>query len=151
MAMRDKFPDLPPIWATGFFVAEWVAASVLPIVTFGAPVAAALGAIFALAGFGIAIWAAVWFGRKKTAIEPGDTPTSLIVEGPFRINRNPIYTGMALVLFGVALWLGSLSSVLIALIFPLVITSRFIRDEEAALRKAFGADAERYFAKTRRW
>ncbi|EAU42844.1 Putative protein-S-isoprenylcysteine methyltransferase [Fulvimarina pelagi HTCC2506] len=151
MAMRDKFPDLPPIWAAGFFVAEWVAASVLPIVTFGAPLTAALGAIFAFAGFAIAIWAAIWFGRKKTAIEPGETPTALIVEGPFRINRNPIYTGMALVLIGVALWLGGLSSLLIALSFPSVITTRFVRDEEARLRKAFGAEAERYFAKSRRW
>ncbi|MDY8110745.1 isoprenylcysteine carboxylmethyltransferase family protein [Fulvimarina sp. 2208YS6-2-32] len=151
MAMRDRFPDLPPVWAAGFFAAEWIVADVLPIVAFGQPVTALLGAMLAVCGFAIAIWAAIWFGRKKTAIEPGETPKALIVEGPFRINRNPIYTGMALVLLGVAVWLGALSAVIVALGFPFVITARFIRDEEAALRKAFGQKAERYFAGTRRW
>ena len=151
MAMREKSPGLPPVWAGGFLAAEWISADLVPIATFGQPVTALAGAVLAVAGFAIAIWAAIWFGRKKTAIEPGEKPKALIVEGPFRINRNPIYSGMALVLFGVALWLGALGAVIVALGFPFVITARFVRAEETALREAFGQKAETYFERTRRW
>ena len=69
----------------------------------------------------------------------------------FKINRNPIYTGMALVLVGIAFWLGALSALALALCFPFVVTARFIRDEEASLRSVFGAEAEAYLRRTRRW
>ncbi|SMC51201.1 Protein-S-isoprenylcysteine O-methyltransferase Ste14 [Fulvimarina manganoxydans] len=151
MALRERFPDLPPIWAAGFALAGWGLAQVLPVVDFASSLAAAIGVVLSLAGFLLAAWAAVWFSRKKTSIEPGERPTSLIVEGPFRVNRNPIYTGMALVLIGIAFWLGAMSALALALLFPFVITARFIRDEEASLRVAFGAEAEAYLRRTRRW
>lgn len=151
MALRTRFPDLPPIWAAGFALAEWGLARALPIVDFASSFAGAIGVALCLAGFSLAAWAAVWFSRKKTSIEPGERPTSLIVEGPFRINRNPIYTGMALVLVGIAFWLGALSALALALCFPFVVTARFIRDEEASLRWVFGAEAEAYLRRTRRW
>ncbi|MCK5930761.1 MAG: isoprenylcysteine carboxylmethyltransferase family protein [Fulvimarina manganoxydans] len=151
MALRERFPDLPPIWAAGFALAEWGLARVLPVVDFASGLAAAIGVALSLAGFSLAAWAAVWFSRKKTSIEPGDVPTSLIVEGPFRVNRNPIYTGMALVLVGIAFWIGALSALALALLFPFVITARFIREEEASLRSAFGVEAEAYLRRTRRW
>ncbi|RFC62800.1 isoprenylcysteine carboxylmethyltransferase family protein [Fulvimarina endophytica] len=151
MGMRQRFPDLPPVWAIGFFAAEWLAALYVPINVFGSPISAALGLVLACLGLGLAGWAAFWFARKKTAIEPGETPSALIVEGPFRINRNPIYTGMTLVLLGLALWLGALSSAIVALGFPFLITARFVRAEERGLRSAFGRATDDYFARTRRW
>ena len=111
----------------------------------------AIGWALIVAGLALAVWAALWFRRKRTSIEPRDRPTALIVEGPFRIDRNPIYAGVALMLFGAGVVLGALSSVLLALAFPWIVTRRFILDEEAALREAFGAEAEAYIARTRRW
>ena len=151
MSMKRDFPDLPPVWASGFLIAEVVAASVLPIAVFVSPPATLIGIGLIVVGILLAAWSALWFRRKRTSIEPRDVPKALIVEGPFRINRNPIYTGMALVLVGIACWIGALSAVAIALVFPFVITARFIRGEEAALRSAFGAEAEAYIARTRRW
>jgi protein-S-isoprenylcysteine O-methyltransferase Ste14 len=151
MSMKRDFPDLPPVWASGFLIAEVVAASVLPIAVFVSAPATLIGIGLIVVGVLLAAWSALWFRRKRTSIEPRDVPKALIVEGPFKINRNPIYTGMALVLLGIAFWIGALSAVAIALIFPFVITARFIRGEEAALRSAFGAEAEAYIARTRRW
>ena len=151
MSMKRDFPDLPPVWASGFLIAEVVAASVLPIAVFVSAPATLSGIGLIVVGVLLAAWSALWFRRKRTSIEPRDVPKALIVEGPFRINRNPIYTGMALVLVGLAFWIGALSAVAIALVFPFVITARFIRGEEAALRSAFGAEAEAYIARTRRW
>ena len=151
MSVLRDFPDLPPVWMLGHGVAAWALAEVLPIGSFGGEASRALGMVLALAGAGLGAWAAVHFARGRTTIEPREEPTTLLASGPFRINRNPIYTGMALVLLGWAAWLGTPSAVLAVLPFPWVIDRRFVRGEEATLRAAFGAEADRYIAGTRRW
>ena len=148
--LRD-FPDLPPVWALGFAAGQGVLAAVLPLVRLDPGWAVPAGWTTVALGFGLMVWSAWWFRRKRTTIEPRERPTALIVEGPYRINRNPIYTGMAVALIGIGFMLGALSAVLLALLYPFVIDRRFVRGEEAVLREAFGAEAEAYFAATRRW
>lgn len=150
MSVRRDFPDIPPVWAAGTLGAQWAVATWLPLIAFEGW-ADGLGWLLVAAGFALALWAALWFWRKRTTIEPRDRPTALIVEGPFRVNRNPIYSGMTLVLIGAGFILGALSSVLLAGAFPLIISRRFIAEEENALRAAFGAEADAYIAQTRRW
>lgn len=146
-ALRREFPDLPPLWALGAAALAWGLARVLPLAALPAWPAWPLLA----AGLGLIVWSARWFRAKRTPIEPRETPRALIVEGPYRINRNPIYTGLALVLLGWAFWLGAASALLPAIAFAVVIDRRFVRGEESALVAAFGAEAERYLAATRRW
>jgi protein-S-isoprenylcysteine O-methyltransferase Ste14 len=142
-----RFPDLPPIWALSAAAAAWALARVLPV----AALPSGLGRLLIVAGVGLILWAAVWFRRKRTPIEAHQVPSALIVEGPYRINRNPIYTGLVLVVLGWALALGAMSALLPALVLPVVLDRRFVRGEEAALRARFGAEAEAYFGATRRW
>lgn len=145
------FPDLPPIWLAGHIAVIVTLTTRYPIVDFDRPSTDFLGSILVIAGFALVIWSAIWFRRKQTSIEPHETPSTLIVEGPFRINRNPIYTGMVAILTGVALQMGSLLAVLSVPLFPIMITQRFILREEAALKEQFGAEADAYFARSRRW
>jgi protein-S-isoprenylcysteine O-methyltransferase Ste14 len=142
-----NFPDLPPIWAMGAALASWLLATYLPVVTYPTGV----GRFFIIAGLGLIFWSAWWFRKKATPIEPRAEPKALIVEGPYRINRNPIYTGLVLMVGGYAIGLGAVSALLPALVFPVVIHRRFVLREEEALKAAFGAEAERYFKATRRW
>ncbi|CTQ32901.1 methyltransferase family protein [Jannaschia rubra] len=151
MSIRRDFPDLPPIWAVGTLAIQWLAATWLPILRFDAAWTDWLGGVVIAGGLALMVWSAVWFRRKRTAIEPRETPAALIVEGPFRINRNPIYTGMTAVLVGAGLLFGALSSLALALLFPVIVTRRFVLGEEAALKAAFGTKAQAYFAETRRW
>ena len=139
--------DLPPLWALAAALAAWALARWLPV----APLPGGMGQVFAAAGLGLIVWAAVWFRRKRTPIEPRRAPRALIVEGPYRINRNPIYTGMTLLLIGWGLWLGAASALIPAAAFAVLVTRRFILPEEAALRRGFGPEAEAYIAATRRW
>ena len=148
MSHLKGFPDLPPIWALGIYLLQRAFAAWLPVVRFDAGRA---GTILIAAGLGVILWAAVWFWRKRTPIEPHHVPKALIVEGPYRLNRNPIYTGLAVILIGTGLNAGALTAVLAAALFPVVITRRFAIPEEAGLRAAFGAEADRYIAATRRW
>ena len=91
------------------------------------------------------------FLRHRTPIEPHHTPNALISTGPFAITRNPIYVAMALMLAGWALWSGVVLGLVLVPLFRWIITRRFILDEEARLRAAFGPDADAYIANTRRW
>ncbi len=144
-----RLPDIPPVWFLGSAAAAWGLSVAVPVVRFDWP----NGPGWALAGLGVA-WAgwAVWLLRRnRTTLEPSGTPSTLVTGGPYRLNRNPIYTGMTLALFGWAVVLGTLTGFLPALVFPAVITRRFIRHEEQALRRAFGDRAEAWMAERRRW
>ncbi|HMQ41705.1 MAG TPA: isoprenylcysteine carboxylmethyltransferase family protein [Paracoccus sp. (in: a-proteobacteria)] len=148
---QERFPDLPPIWALGLMLAGITLGRLLPPGPFQHPAFGLLGTVLILAGLALMAWSALWFRRKRTTILPGGAPARLIVEGPFRVNRNPIYTGMMLTISGAALlWGGPFSLPAVAL-FPPIVTRRFIRHEEEDLRAAFGEEAGRYFGQSRRW
>ncbi|NKX44727.1 methyltransferase family protein [Roseicyclus persicicus] len=145
------FPDLPPVWLLLGLVLAWVLATWLPLVRLFGPAWQAAGVLLALAGTGLILWAAWWFWRKRTTIEPHHEPGRLIVEGPYRFSRNPIYLGMLAILTGAVLWHGALSGLPLPFAFAAILTRRFIAPEEAALRRAFGAEAHDYLDRTRRW
>lgn len=145
----SRFVDIPPVWMVAFGAAALVLARLLPIVSFAAP--DWLGWLVVAAGLAWGLAAGGLFLARKTPVEPHHTPRILLVEGPFRWNRNPIYTGMTVMLVGWAIVLGAVSAFLPAILFPLLITWRFILDEERALMAAFGPQAEAYLSRTRRW
>ncbi|WP_224815191.1 isoprenylcysteine carboxylmethyltransferase family protein [Hasllibacter sp. MH4015] len=145
------FPDLPPIWLVGFMALAWVLARFVPLYEARDALVSVLGMAMGVVGVVLIFWAAYWFWKKKTTIEPHHTPGTLIVEGPYTVSRNPIYLGMVFILTGQVLWMGALSPILLPPALLLILTRRFARPEEAALRAAFGAEAQRYLAETRRW
>ena len=144
-----EFPDLPPVWFLGCGALSWLLAKWVPVVALDLP--DWMGwAVFGL-GFIWAGSAVVLFLTKKTPVEPRMTPRVLLVEYHFRVNRNPIYSGMTLMLLGWAIVLGAMTAFLPVVAFPVMITRRFIWDEERRLRAAFGVRAEEYLGRTRRW
>jgi len=143
--------DVPPVWTLEAAVVAWVLGRYLPVWDFSAIVPGWLGWLVMLAGVGLVFWSASWFRRKQTTINPKLEPTSLIVEGPYRFSRNPIYLGMAVFLTGWALWIGAVSALVVPFVFARIITRRFILHEEENLRAQFGQEAEDFIAKTRRW
>ncbi|PWK60450.1 methyltransferase family protein [Roseicyclus mahoneyensis] len=149
--MLKGFPDLPPLWFLLALGLVWVLGSYLPLVRLFGPVFQAAGILLTLTGLGLIGWAALWFWRKRTTIEPHHAPTSLIVEGPYRLSRNPIYLGLLAIVAGAVLWQGAASAVPVPFAFAAILSRRFIEPEEAALRRAFGPEAERYLTATRRW
>ena len=99
----------------------------------------------------IALWSVYFFAKNKTPIEPKKTPKKLIIQGPFKINRNPIYTSLLILYIGIALKLGAISAFAPVIVFPMIITKRFIIGEEKTLLAIFGEEGEQYIKKTRRW
>lgn len=95
---------------------------------------------------------AVWEMRQQnTTPIPHMEPSHLVSSGIFAVTRNPIYLGDALILAGVVLRADAPLLLVLVVTFVWIIQVRFIRAEEARLRRAFGSDFEAYAARTRRW
>src|SRR5262245_59880011 len=79
-----------------------------------------VGATVVVAGLGIALWCVMAFGLVGEGTPaPFDPPRKLVVRGPYRYVRNPMYLGADLALVGAALFYGSGGLVGFALAFAL--------------------------------
>ena len=121
----------------------------LPMIDAGQPGRIA-GTVLIVGGLFIFTAALLQFWRHATTVMPRETPVAMIDSGIYRLSRNPIYLADALFLAGAALWWDAASLLLVPL-FVMIITRRFILDEESGLRAVFGAAFDRYAAQTRRW
>lgn len=145
------FPDLPPIWWLGSMAVIYLCKVVMPSAHMEAGVLTLVSWGLLLAALGVIGWSAVWFLRKSTPIEPHHTPKSLIVEGPYRVSRNPIYLALVTITLSSAIGNGSLIGLCAAAGLWWVLDRRFAAPEEELLKVTFGAQADAYLGRTRRW
>ena len=142
---------MPPTYFMVFFVFSIVLHVVFPIKTIVHAPYAYLGAVFILFGIILNLRADALFKNRNTPVKPHEVPTSLEVSGPFRISRHPMYLGMAAILLGLAILLGSAITFVFPVLFILVMELLFIPMEDRNLEQAFGAAYQAYKKKVRRW
>ncbi|HBD89737.1 MAG TPA: S-isoprenylcysteine methyltransferase [Gemmobacter sp.] len=109
------------------------------------------GAVVILAGGLLMMVAAAQMLALRTTVNPRGQPAVLVTNGVFRLSRNPIYLGDALVLLGVVVWLGAPLGLCVVAGFVAVITQRFILAEELRLHARFGDDFAHWRSRVRRW
>lgn len=145
-----KFVDLPPVWLMVFIAGVWAVGRVLPFALFGAAgdVAAVILGLIGAGLFASALWE---MGRARTTVIPHRAPSALVTTGIFGWTRNPIYLGDVAFLLAVILWLDVVLALPLVAGFVAVIRRRFIEDEEARLRAAFGGAFEDWARQVRRW
>jgi protein-S-isoprenylcysteine O-methyltransferase Ste14 len=105
----------------------------------------ATGAAVAL----LCILAFASIGRGTPA--PFDPPRRLVVKGPYRFVRNPMYIGAGLVLVGAALFYESLPLLGYTSLFFLATHLFVVWYEEPTLGQTFGQEYEDYYHQVRRW
>lgn len=115
------------------------------------PASYSSGGVLILIGMSLILWAVRLFARAGTTIKPFEASTKMIVAGPYRWSRNPIYLGMAMILLGIGLALGTLTPFAILPLFVWLIQKNFIAHEEAMLDKSFGPAYAEYKKRIRRW
>jgi protein-S-isoprenylcysteine O-methyltransferase Ste14 len=118
--------------------------------TTGAPQVA--GMIIVAIGTAIALWCVftfVFVGKGTPA--PFDPPRKLVVRGPYRFVRNPMYIGAGMTLAGAAVFYESLSISIYAGLFFIITHLFVVLYEEPTLRRTFGDEYEAYFRRLRRW
>ena len=115
------------------------------------PASYSSGGVLILIGMSLILWAVRLLARAGTTIKPFEASTKMIVAGPYRWSRNPIYLGMAMILLGIGLALGTLTPFAILPLFVWLIQKNFIAHEEAMLDKSFGPAYAEYKKHIRRW
>lgn len=112
----------------------------------------ALGGLSAAFGLALFAWSVRLFGTAgEGTLAPWDATRRLVVAGPYRHCRNPMITGVLLMLLGEALWLRSAGILAWAGVFFLINTAYFVLGEEPELERRFGADYRRYRRNVPRW
>ena len=110
-----------------------------------------LGIIPLTVGVMINLMADGAFHKAHTTVKPFEESLALVTDGVFRMSRNPMYLGFALILIGIAILLRSLSPYVIILVFVIWIQRMFITVEERMLAEKFGEEWQAYKQSTRRW
>jgi protein-S-isoprenylcysteine O-methyltransferase Ste14 len=110
------------------------------------------GMVIGAAGAAVALWCIFTFasiGRGTPA--PFDPPRRLVIQGPYRFVRNPMYIGAGLALASAALFYESLPLLGYAGLFFLATHLFVVWYEEPTLRRTFGQEYEAYCRQVRRW
>jgi len=115
--------------------------------------ASAAGWVLMAAGVALYIACAFWgFAiRGKGTPLPLDPPKKLVVEGPYRVVRNPMYWSVLFVLLGEAAIFHSVALAELALAFFVGVNLFVLFFEEPALQQKFGAEYEEYCRRVPRW
>ena len=74
-----------------------------------------------------------------------------MTEAPYTYTRNPMYLGLAAILFGFALFFGSPTMLIAPVLFFLVIDRMLIPEEEATMERLFGEQYVDYKRRVQRW
>jgi protein-S-isoprenylcysteine O-methyltransferase Ste14 len=109
-----------------------------------AAVLAAGWAALTISSFGL-------FWRHRTSVIPHRPANALVIAGPYRFTRNPLYLGLALLTAALAIVLNTWWPVALLLPALVIIRLTVIAREESYLRRRFGAEYEAYMRRVRRW
>lgn len=149
--MKSRPRILPPLWLLLCAITQAGLHYFMPLVQLIDSPTQRLGLAPLLAGIIIMISGAAVFKLQNTPVVPFEKSTSLVVSGPFRFTRNPMYLGMILILTGLAVLLGSLSPFLLIPVFFIIIRQQYVIPEEAMMLELFGEEYSLYRSSVRRW
>ncbi len=91
------------------------------------------------------------FRRAGTHPEPWKPTTALVISGPYRFSRNPMYVGMTFLYLGITCWVNTLWPLPLLPLVLLVMRYGVIAREEAYMERLFGEEYRAYRARVRRW
>ena len=150
-ALDHRIP--PPIVGLACAAFAWLVSRLAPSFNLEWPLQGAAAALLALLGVGLDLWALAAFRSARTTVSPlAPSRSSTIVRaGPYRFSRNPMYLGMALLLFAWSVFLGNPLAGLSVLLFVGYITRFQIAPEERVLLAKFGDPYAAYLSDVRRW
>jgi protein-S-isoprenylcysteine O-methyltransferase Ste14 len=128
----------------GWLIGKWI---VLPF----PPLPPLLGWVLIGAGLLLALSAVTRFFRARTHLIPNRPATALVVAGPYRFTRNPMYVSLTAVYLGVCVLMQSLWALVLLPLVLLTIYRKVIAPEEAYLERRFGDEYVLYMKRVRRW
>lgn len=118
-----------------------------PFIAF--PVDLILGLFFLFSGITLTAYCIFYFIKSGGTPVPLNPPKKLITDGPYGISRNPMLTGLFLLLFGFGFIRNSVTLTFIVTPFFIILNYIEIKKiEEPEIEKRFGKDYIEYRKKT---
>lgn len=111
----------------------------------------ALALLLASCGTALVVAGIVTFVRARTTMVPNRPARALVMGGPYRFTRNPMYLGLTAIYFGLALAFNLAWPIVLLPLVLAALTLAVIVREEGHLRAAFGDEYEIYCRSVRRW
>ena len=111
-----------------------------------------MGLIVVAIGLGLYVGSLVFHYRSyQSEVQLSFSPPHLVVAGPYRLSRNPMYIAGLLTWFGWTLFYGSPAVLLVMVLLWLIFNFRVIPQEERQLEALFGEEYLVYKRTVRRW
>jgi protein-S-isoprenylcysteine O-methyltransferase Ste14 len=114
-------------------------------------VATSIGVALGAAGFVLMFGGIGAFWRSRTSIIPVRPASTLVVAGPYRFTRNPMYVGLAAVTVALGLILDTWWPILLLPSALFLVQRLVIAREERYLLRRFPGQYEAYMRRVRRW
>jgi protein-S-isoprenylcysteine O-methyltransferase Ste14 len=148
---RVRFPP-PLVFLGGILLGVACEYVVVPApVPFPGVVRVIGGLVVLMAGLAFIVSARVHFTRTGQSPIPWKPSPTLILNGPYRFTRNPMYVGVTLVEIGLGLAVNNLWISLFAVPALLTVHVIAVLPEEKYLSEKFGASYTSYLAQVRRY
>ena len=105
-----------------------------------------------VAGVALLMWCVrEFYVAGKGTLAPWDPPRHLVVSGPYRVSRNPMYVGVILILIGWAAAFALRALWYYAGAVIVLFHLRVVFAEEPWQARTFGVEWERYRTRVPRW
>lgn len=135
-----------PRWLLGMDAMRWGGTAAVDGLSRGA------GAVVFAMGFALFAWCVALFARVgRGTLAPWDPTQRLVAVGPYRHVRNPMISGVLLMLAGEALLMRSVALALWAAAFLLINHAYFLLSEEPGIERRFGESYRVYRSHVPRW
>ena len=118
---------------------------------FHTPFAKASGVVLLISAAFFLFSSLAQFLRSRNTIVTIKPANSLQIAGIYRITRNPMYLGLAIVYLGLAFLIGNWWHLILFPVLVLVVQEYVIKREERYLARAFGQQYLDYKSSVRRW
>lgn len=128
----------------GWLINKWIVLPALPLPPLLGWTLIAAGALLALSAVSL-------FFRARTHLIPNRPANALVIAGPYRFTRNPMYVSLTTVYLGVCVLLQSLWALVFLPLVLVTIYRKVVAPEEAYLERRFGSDYALYKKRVRRW
>ena len=148
-----RFP--PPLIPVATIIVGYLLGRFVPILEFvqlPTPERFWLGGVIVVAAILVlGVWPIRLFKKTGQDVKPWTDTPEIVVEGPYRFTRNPMYLMMIVVCIGFAILLSEAWILILTPMCAWLIFMIAIRHEEAYLARKFGASYHKYKNRVRRW
>lgn len=145
------FPIPPPALYGAAFATAMVLQGTVPLDLPGGRTRTYLGAAILVAGLALDVAGVAAVLSHRTTIVPHRPVAKLITTGIYRFSRNPMYTGLAIVVAGGALLTATWWPLLLLPPALVAVRQLAIKPEEAYLAERYGSVYADYRLRVRRW